>query len=154
MQAYAPLSWKVFGSAHLQLPHKLMLMRCLLMSKLLFSVEVLIPAPRHPRRLNSEYMAILRRIADEPRFHRTEHTDREIRDKPGQPAIECAIARMRLRYLRRVAVNRPRALVALLHARPRGQPLRWLAAVARDCKLLRPSLPADFLAFLQGPSAW
>ena len=99
LQSYAPLSWKVFGSIHAEMPHTLMFMQCLLLSKLLFGVEVLVPTPRQLRKLNSVYMTILRRIANEPRFCRTEHTDREIRDKLGQPAIECVIARMRLRYL-------------------------------------------------------
>ena len=118
LQAYAPLSWKVFGSAHVQRAHKIRFLQCLLMSKLLFGIQVLTPTTRQIKKLNGAYMIVLRRIANELRFCRTEHTDRQIRELLGQPALECHIIRMRLKYLARVVAHCPRALTALLHARP------------------------------------
>ncbi|CAK0888810.1 unnamed protein product, partial [Prorocentrum cordatum] len=62
---------------------------------------------------------------------------------------------MRLRYLQRLVLLRPSDLVALLHFRPKGQPLPWVRLVAADCEFLRrqglvpPAMPGFFDAPLQ-----
>ena len=99
-------------------------------------------------------MIVLRRIAGEPRYSRAAHTDREIREQLQQPALECIISRMRLVYLGRVARHQPKALCALLHARPGGHMLPWVRLAASDTELLRPFLPRVFSDFLAEPDDW
>lgn len=72
----------------------------------------------------------------------------------GQPALECIISRMRLLYCARLVRVRPAALIALLHARPRGQKLLWIRQLERDSELLRPFLPCDFPQLECDPEAW
>ena len=131
-----------------------MFARSLLLTRLLFGVYVLVPSPRHLKLMNSVYMVILRRIADEPRFRRVEHTDRQIRELLDQPAIECLISRMRLLYCAKLERVRPAALMAILHARPKGRCLPWVRQLASDTELLRGLLPADFPSLFEGPDAW
>jgi hypothetical protein len=153
-KAYAPISWKVFGSALIDACYKLYFARTLLLSRLLFGIYVLVPSPKQIKHLNGTYMTILRRIADEPRFQRSEHSDREIREKLDQPAIECIIAKMRLAYCGRLERVRPQALLALLHARPNGRRLKWVDQLECDTELLRQHLPPGFPTLSDGPSEW
>jgi hypothetical protein len=153
-KAYAPISWKVFGSTLVDKCYKLFFARTLLLTRLLFGVYVLVPSPKQLKHLNGTYMTILRRIANEPRFQRAEHTDRQIRECLLQPAIECIIAKMRLLYCARLEQVRPKALVAILHARPKERCLKWVAQLATDTELLRPFLPGDFPNLADGPAAW
>ena len=144
MAAYSPIAQKVFGSALVPLVHKLIFARTLLCTRLLYGVYVLVPTPRQLQRLSQVYMVVLRRFADEPRFGRTEHTDREVRELLGQPAIECVISRMRLLYAARLNKHRTAALLAVLHARtPKGRH-PWVKQLLRDSELLRPFLPEGF----------
>ena len=52
------------------------------------------------------------------------------------PSIDRLLTVARLQYLGRVERERPRSLIAALHARPRGQPTPWVAAVRRDVTML------------------
>ena len=154
MKAYAPLSWKVFGSAWIEQSYKLLFANTLLFSRLFFGIHVLVLSPRQLKHLNGTYMVILRRIADEPRFCQTEHTDRQIREKLQHPAIECILAKMRLAYCARLLRVCPAALLAVLHARPGGKSLRWMKQLKNDTELLRPLLPEGFPTLDADPQAW
>ena len=153
-KAYAPISWKVFGSQLVTTQHKLLCARTLLLTRLLFGLYVLVPSPRQLKVMNAVYMVILRRIADEPRCKRVEHTDRQLRELLDQPAIECLIARMRLLYCARLERVRPSALMAILPARPKGRCLPWVRQLASGTDLLRDQLPPDFPSLLEDPEAW
>ena len=154
LAAYGPISCKVFASHLIQTCHKLYFMQCLLLTRLLFNIHVLVPSPRHLKCLNAVYMTVLRRIFGEPRFAATPHTDREVREALRQPSIECLIARLRLKYCARLVRTRPQALIAILHARPKGNKLRWIHALETDAGFLRPHLPPDLPALADDPMAW
>ena len=68
MQAYAPLSWKLFGFALVQTWYKLLFAKTLLFTKLFFGVYVLVLTPRQLEHFNCTYIVILQCIADEPRY--------------------------------------------------------------------------------------
>ena len=154
MQAYGPLSYKIFGSDLVCVQHKILFARAFLLSRLLFGVHVLTLTPRQLKHLNDTYMVALRRIAGELRFSRVAHIDREIREQFEQPALDCIIARMRLIYRGLLARVRPAALSAVLHARPGGQLLQWVVQVARDTEFVRPFMPCSLGSFLDAPDEW
>ena len=80
----------------------------------------------------------LRRIAGQMRYtHESNVTDHAVRSSLGMPSIDCLLIVSRLLYLGRVERERPRSLVAALHARPRGTPVPWMATVRSDVAMLQ-----------------
>lgn len=154
MRSYAPMSYKVFGSPLIDETHKIIFMRALLMTRLLFGIHILVPSARQLKQLNHSYMVIVRRIVGEPRFKHTDRTDRQIREACGQPALECIISWMRLAYCARLVRVHPAALMSLLHARPGGKNMRWVEQLAHDTELLRHFLPVAFPSLREGPDEW
>ena len=138
MVAFSPLAIKLFGSERVTLRFRLCFMKSLILSKLLFNVHITVPSPRDIAAFNMVYMRVLRRIHGDVRYSQdTQFTDLQIRTILEQPSIDCILAKMRLRYAKRILTNRPRALIALLHVSISGRRLPWIDLLARDCDLLR-----------------
>ena len=69
--AYSPIAVKIFGSRFVFDWVKLMLMRSLILSRLLFNVHIVVPSRAYTKRLSSVYMRVLRRITGNMRFDAT-----------------------------------------------------------------------------------
>ena len=116
--AYCPLASKVFGSKYVGEWLKIHFMTSLVMSRLLRNTHLWIPEPKSMRKLNAVYMRVLRRIADCCRFDGTTGAnDLQVREKLGQPSIDCLLAKARLRYFGRIIQNRHKTLWAILGVR-------------------------------------
>jgi len=136
MAAYTPISVKVFGSHCIGLWLKLLFLSSLVMSRLLFNVHTVVPTVSYTRVLNGVYMRALRRISGHLNLGDS-ISDINVRKAVHQPSLDCLLARARLLYLRRILVNRPVSLLALLHYRPNDQQLPWVKLVLRDLDLMR-----------------
>ncbi|CAK0895893.1 unnamed protein product [Prorocentrum cordatum] len=154
MKAYVPLAWKLDGAVRVLEAHKLIFARALLFTRLFFGVRVVVLAPKQLKHLNITYMVRLRRVANQPRFTCTDHSDWQIREMLHQPTTECILVRMRLTYSARLVRHRPAALLPLLHCRPGGRPLPWTRQLWEDVELLRPFSPDGFPTFQDGPDNW
>ena len=89
MQTYGPLSNKIFGSPKILLWLKLHFMKTLLLSRLLFQVQVWVPSIKSTRILNGPYMRCLRKIAGQSRFDpKCEMSDLQVRMHLVQPSID------------------------------------------------------------------
>ena len=106
------------------------------MSRLLFNLHVVVPTQRFVKTLNLVYMRVLRRMAGCMRYGPNE-SDYKVRRKRKMPSIECVLARARLRYVRRIVAEQPKALLALLAIRHKNQPLPWVTLVLNDLRALR-----------------
>ena len=80
-------------------------------------------------------MRVVRKINDESRYEETK-SDAMVRDEYRIPSIDCLLMHARLKYLRRILINQPPGLVALLSLRPKGQPLPWIVQMYGDLKTL------------------
>ena len=135
---FSPLATKFFGSDSIERRHRISMMISLILSRLLFNVHITVPTIRDMKAFNAVHMRVLRRIIGDMRFSAdVVHTDRRVRDILVQPSIDCILTRARLKYAKRLLVNRPRALVALLSIRENGQPIPWVMLLADDCEVLR-----------------
>jgi hypothetical protein len=137
MQAYSPLAVKLFGSPEIPAGMKLSFMQSLVLSRLLFNAHVIVPSAAFLNNVNAVYMRVLRRITGDMRFSEDTVSDIEVRRKVGMPSIDCVLQQNRLKYLRRVLVNRPRVLVAALHQQPNDRILPWVKLVLEDLDTLR-----------------
>jgi len=157
MSAYLPIAYKVFGSELIPERHKLSFLRSLVLSRLLFGLHIACLPVAHLRRLNAVYMRGLRRIAGDPRFGPdVQWSDRAVRERLKAASIDSLPMTMRLRYLQRLVLLRPPDLLALLHFRPKGQPLPWVKLVAADCDFLRRQglVPPATPGFFDAPLQW
>lgn len=82
-------------------------------------------------------------------------TDPEVREKLGQPSLDCILMVARLRYFGRLVRNQPASLLALLQAGAGEPELPWLATIRADVERVRslglvPGLPS----LREGPQAW
>ena len=137
MQAYSPLAVKVFGSPEMPAGMKLWFMQSLVLSRLLFNAHVVVPSAAYLTCLNAVYMRVLRRITGDMRFSEDTVSDIEVRNKLGMPSIDCVLQQNRLKYLRRILINQPRVLIAVLHHRPNGKILPWVQLILNDLSDLR-----------------
>ena len=64
-------------------------------------------------------------------------TDREVREKLGQPSLDCILMVARLRYFGRLVRNQPPSLLALLQAGTGEPELPWLATIRADVERVR-----------------
>ena len=116
MCAYCPLAMKAFGAEQITVYLKLQLLRSLVLSRLLFNLHTVIPTKRFLSVLNDVYMRAIRRIHGcITREGGT--TDKQARDDGKIPSIDCVIMQSRMRYLRRLLIACPPALMAILSTR-------------------------------------
>ena len=116
--AYCPLASKVFGSKYVGEWLKIHFMTSLVVSRLLHNTRLWIPEPKSMRKLNAVYMRVLPRIADCCRFDGSGGAnDLQVREKLGQPSIDCLLAKARLCYFGRRIQNRHKTLWAILGVR-------------------------------------
>ena len=137
---------------------KFHLMQSLVLSRLLYCAHLVVPTAAWMRKLQAVQVRVLRRIAGETAHCHTVHSDRQIRELLGQPSVDCMLMRARLAYLKRLVVNSPPKLCALLFARPVGKRLPWVELVAADMRWLRRSVAHAEIAGLpcpdEAPMAW
>ena len=150
MGAYAPLAINIFGNRDLDIGLRDSLGTSLVLSRLLFNIQVVALDSQYVRVLGSVYMRLQRRLYGEVRFAAGAKSDLEVRSKHSVPSIDCVLMRRRLLYLRRILAHKPRTLEALLHLQPRGSRLRWVQLVSSDLAWVRTRilthLPAADLA--------
>ena len=84
MNAYAPVSVRIFGSPVVSDCTKMSLLRSLKHSRLLFNAHIRFPELNWLRILNATYMRGLRRISGDCRFGKSA-TDIEVRRKLKSP---------------------------------------------------------------------
>ena len=90
--------------------------RSLCFSRLLFNVHVWSSlSPWAVRRLNSDYMRVLRRVAVQPKYKAGQWTDEKVRVCLNMPEIMCYISQNRLCYLAQLAKGRADTLLSLLN---------------------------------------
>ena len=70
-------------------------------------------------------------------------TDREVRVHMEQPSLDCLVVKARLAFAARLARDRPRQLLAVLHVRL-GQQSRRLPSI--PCRASRAERTSDFAA--------
>ena len=97
LSAYAPLAFKVFGSAHIRTCVKESLFASLVLSRLLFNAHIVVPTLPYLKSLNAVYMRVVRRIANRCRFEKTQ-SDLQVRVMFKLLSIECVLMRAGLRY--------------------------------------------------------
>ena len=116
------------------------------MSKLIYNVHVWSVFEAKPRSiLNSVYMRLWRRIANEPRFQRCAHTDLEIRRQLGVPSLDCLTRKRRLKYLSRMLRSDVQCLQVLLQCKNKdGSRLPWAELMINDFCVLYDALPRIF----------
>ena len=155
MGAYGPIAHKVFGNRFMSLPHKLALLRTLVLSRLLHAVHITTLKARDLTALNAVYMRALRKIAGQSRHSaNNEMTDLAVRKLLRQPSVECLVARARLLYLGKLVRRRPRHLLGLLGLRRHECVLPWLSAAAKDVDFVRVRQRAPLPPLLSAPIAW
>lgn len=137
LTSYVPIANKVFSSQLIGLHLELLFMHSLVLSRLFFNVHVLVPSTRYIRILNGTYMRVVRRIAGCSRFHADVESDLIVRNALGVVAVDCLIQQARLRYLRRILVNKPIALQAVLSATHSNRRLPWVDLIIGDMRKLR-----------------
>eukprot|EP00972_Heterocapsa_arctica_P108574 15988393-Heterocapsa_arctica.AAC.1 len=125
MQAYGPLATKVFGSPVVPLDLKMCFFWSLVLSRLLYNAHVLVPAMRYVRVLSSVYMRVVRRVFASPRFG-PDDSDLTVRRRFRLPSVDCLLRRARLRFLGRVVLRQPPALLAILGTRHKGAAVSWV----------------------------
>eukprot|EP00973_Karenia_brevis_P012585 1707249-Karenia_brevis.AAC.1 len=137
MAAYAPIAVKIFGSAHVGTWLKLHFLYSLVLNRLLYKVQLWLPEPKSMLKLNVVYMRVLRRIDGCVRYDSTcERTDYEVRERLGQPSIDCLLVKARLKYLGRLVRIQHPTLLAILSATCCGRRLRWVTQVINDLNML------------------
>ena len=140
MASYSPLAVKVFGNRRIRTWLKVALMRPLVLSRSCFNLEVSVPQPWLLKRLNRVHMRVLRRIigcingVDTDGVGRPHHSNRAVRQIPGEPSIDCIAARARLKYWRRVMTSGPSTLSAPICNKER--PTEWALQVRKDLEAL------------------
>jgi len=136
MQAYTPLSTKIFGSPALPLPLKMQFVWSLVLSRLLYACHTVVPSVRYVKELNSVYMRVIRRVFGFVRFGPSE-PDLEVRQRAKVPSIDCLLCRARLRFLGRLVRRQPPQLIGFLSVRWNGRALPWVDLVRSDLERLR-----------------
>ena len=137
LSAYCPISTKIFASPHVTTSLKLVFMNSLVLSRVLFHIHVLVPTHRHMQVINAVYMRVARRIAGKSRYDADTESDYTVRQMLGIPSLDCLVQQARLRYLRRILVNKPTALQAILGFQHEGRRLPWADLIVDDMRCLR-----------------
>ena len=132
MMSFAPIATKVLGSRDIGLCLKNIFLEALVLSRLLFNTHVRAPSVAFMKSLNMIYMRALRRIAGKMRYDHTAGTDLHARQALCAPSIDCLLRRKRLLYLRRLIVDGPAVLQALLAVDAPLDPLPWTKLVIAD----------------------
>jgi hypothetical protein len=154
MQAYAPLSSKIFGSPEVPLQMKMSFLWSLVLSRLLFGCHIYVPSPRYVRELTAVYMRAVRRIFQCPRFGPVE-TDAAMRKRAKLPSVDCLLCRGRLRFLARLVRSQPPHVISFLSVRFKTKPLPWVELIRSDVDRMR--LTVSLCSYLPDPSdssAW
>ena len=136
MQAYTPLSTKIFGSPAVPLPLKMQFVWSLILSRLLYAGHIVVPSVRYIKELNAVYMRVVRRVFGFVRFGPSE-TDLEVRQRAKVPGIDCLLCRARLRFLGRLVRRQPPQLIGFLSTRWKGRALPWVELIRSDLERLR-----------------
>lgn len=127
-------------------------MHSLCMSRLLFNVHVLVLETKALAALNQVYMRMLRRIGGAMRFSADcGENDLQVRQRMKQASLDCILLRKRLHYAKRLLLNNPLSLLALLQAECKGARLKWTLQLADDLRRLASCSPD--LAHLGDPVA-
>ena len=135
LSAYCPLASKIFGAHRLGFWLKLVFLHSLIMSRLLYQVQLWSGKPKALRNLNLVHMRALRRIAGESRFSSVSAcSHHEVRTKLGQPSLDCLVPPRRLLHLATIEEARTPILHALLSPRLKHGHLPWSSLVMKDIK--------------------
>ena len=132
LAAYSPIAMKVFGSRHLTLDLKQWMFTTVVMSRLVFNLQVVVPSRRFLIILNDVYIRGHRRMHDACRIGDGCESDLAFRERTGTPSIDCLLCRARLRYIGRIVRSQPPSLIALLRQRIAGKRPAWVELVVRD----------------------
>ena len=137
MAAFAPIATLVFGSTRIQTDVKMRLLSSLVLSRLLYNAHIWSRLTQHAiTKMNAVLMRVLRRIADQVRFQRTENTDLEIRTRLECGSIESLIRQRRLAYFTRLCCKKPATIWLLLGCAakelPDNSPLPWIRLILDD----------------------
>ena len=157
LSAYAPLSFKLYGSPLISVRHRLHFFRTLVVNRLTHNLHISTLTSRGLKRVNAVYMRGLRRIHGDARFTAdTALRDVEVRRALGVASIDAMLLTARLRYLGRLVRQRPATLLGLLHFRSGARRLPWVDLVRRDADAIAAMhlLPPGFPAFDDDPAAW
>jgi hypothetical protein len=133
LAAYVPIAGKIYGAGWVALHVRLSLMRSLILSRVLYSVQTLTMSVAGLRKLNGPYMRVLRSIADQRRFGQERVvSDVDVRHMVAQPSIDSLVLQRRLAYYPRLAMRQPAALVALLQTACAADRLPWIKQAIDD----------------------
>ena len=140
MASYSPLAVKVFGNRRIRTWLKVAHMQSLVLSRSCFNLHISVPRPWLLKRLNRVHMRVVRRITgcingvDTDGVGEPRHSNRAVRQMPGEQSIDCIAARARLEYWRRVMTSGPSMLRALIWKK--GRPTEWALQVRKDLEAL------------------
>ena len=139
LSAYAPLSFKVFGSHVLPVASRMNLFRSLCLSRLVYGVEVWlrISATAYAT-LNAAYHRGLRRIAGACMYGGSEKVSNEaVRVKLGAPSLQCIIMKRRLLLFLTLARSDLHHIHCLLSCCVAGgAPSPWVQQVVADLRFV------------------
>ena len=138
LNAYTPLSARVFGSRFLNHWCKMSFLESLIMTRLVFNSHIWCTDDKMIKKLNVVHTRCVRRIVGEMRFSResSDLSDRKVRMKAGAESLDCIILKKRLRYLARLQNANAAPLIALLQVRPNGNTLPWISQIKSDLKFV------------------
>lgn len=144
MQAYSPLSIRIFGATYLPVELRLQLLSVLVFSRLLFNIHIFDLSVNALRIIGNMYNRAMRRVAGVPRFCRESGapSDLAVRLSLRVPSIDCVVMRCRLRYVGRVVRRNPATVTALLAGACHLSggsivPCSWSARVVEDLRTMR-----------------
>ena len=127
MHAFAPLVKHIFNSTRIGTQRRARIGWSLVASRLFFNVHVWSKFEGKARSIiNVMYMRLWRRICGDPRFQKTNWTDREVRTWLAVPSVDCYVRQRRLLYLSRLARTQFDA-----------ECMPWISLIARDIAVLR-----------------
>jgi hypothetical protein len=140
MSAHAPISKRICGCHRVRVWLKLHFFRTLEWSRCGFNHHIVAPAACATKRLNRVHKRVLRRITDCINgFSEGDNVSNvAVRRMVAEPSVDCMMTRARLMYARRVLVNGPESLNALLWNS--GAPLRLAIQVKKDVILMQRAL--------------
>ena len=140
LAAYVPLALRVFGSPSIFMAVKWGLARALIEARLFFNIQLMHPTKKNIKQLSSPYMRLVRRIVGDIRGAEMKFSDLELRRKFSIPSVDCHMQQARLRYIAKIAQNRPEELLAALALSTNGRLLPWVELLRDDMVALRPYL--------------
>jgi hypothetical protein len=133
MQAYVPIASRVFGSPHVPSCTKQCFNTALVCSRLFYNSHTWTPNEHALAKLNSVYMRVQRRIANDPRFSaETAMSDLVVRRVAAAPSVDCIIRKARLGYLCRLVNSKHDALRAVLSVKVKNTRIPWVSLIASD----------------------